>query len=109
MVYSQNSPATATSDHFFQNLVRKHISNAFFCWVCVSLPRWPWPWQVDERLCMKPDGSDLLGCHPSYDGELWACYVTWRTLGTIRFHHLPSPTVDGSEIRRSPVDMVNIP
>lgn len=31
--------------------------------------------EVDERLCMKPDGSDLLGCHPSYDGELWACYV----------------------------------
>ena len=24
---------------------------------------------------MKPDGSDILGCHPSYDGELWACYV----------------------------------
>ena len=54
------------------------MSNALpICWVCVSLPRWPWPWQVDERLCMKPDGSDLLGCHPSYDGELWACYVTW--------------------------------
>lgn len=31
--------------------------------------------EVDERLCMKPDGSDILGCHPSYDGELWACYV----------------------------------
>ena len=40
--------------------------------------------EVDERLCMKPDGSDLLGCHPSYDGELWACYVAWRTLEKIR-------------------------
>ena len=39
----------------------------------------PYPFlpEVDERLCMKPDGSDLLGCHPSYDGELWACYATW--------------------------------
>ena len=69
-----------------------------------------WPWlpiffdgslaklpQVDERLCMKPDGSTLLGCHPSYDGELWACYVTWLWKGTIRFHHCPSRLME--EIR----------
>mmetsp|Transcript_27468 Transcript_27468/g.63993 ORF Transcript_27468/g.63993 Transcript_27468/m.63993 type:complete len:505 (-) Transcript_27468:57-1571(-) len=31
--------------------------------------------EIDERLCMAPDGSDLLGAHPSFDGELWACYL----------------------------------
>lgn len=31
--------------------------------------------EIDERLCMLPDGSDLLGAHPSYDAELWACYL----------------------------------
>ncbi|CAE7748895.1 DEK1 [Symbiodinium pilosum] len=26
--------------------------------------------EIDERLCMLPDGA-----HPSYDAELWACYL----------------------------------
>ena len=30
---------------------------------------------VDERLAAKPDGSGLLGCAPSDDGELWVCYL----------------------------------
>lgn len=30
---------------------------------------------IDERLCVKSDESGLLGCHPSIDGELWACYL----------------------------------
>jgi len=30
---------------------------------------------IDERLCTKPDGKGLLGCAPSVDGELWACYL----------------------------------
>ena len=30
---------------------------------------------VDERLARKPDGTGLLGCEPSRDGELWACYL----------------------------------
>ena len=30
---------------------------------------------VDERLARKPDGTGLLGCEPSQDGELWACYL----------------------------------
>ena len=37
-----------------------------------------WAAQVDERLCLKPDGH-VLGCQPSYDGELWACYATGQT------------------------------
>ena len=28
---------------------------------------------VDERLAKKPDGTGLLGCELSKDGELWAC------------------------------------
>jgi len=31
--------------------------------------------EVDERLCMKRDESGLLGCLPSNDAELWACYL----------------------------------
>ena len=30
---------------------------------------------VDERLASKADGSGLLGCSPSDDGELWPCYL----------------------------------
>ena len=30
---------------------------------------------VDERLAKKPDGTGLLGCEISKDGELWACYL----------------------------------
>ena len=30
---------------------------------------------VDERLAAKADGSGLLGCSPSDDGELWPCYL----------------------------------
>jgi len=30
---------------------------------------------VDERLARRADGSGLLGCSPSEDGELWPCYV----------------------------------
>ena len=30
---------------------------------------------VDERLAAKADGSGLLGCKPSADGELWPCYL----------------------------------
>ena len=30
---------------------------------------------VDERLCSKSDGSGLLGCQVTSDGELWACYL----------------------------------
>ena len=32
-------------------------------------------YEVDERLAMCADGSGLLGCKPSSDGELWACYL----------------------------------
>lgn len=30
---------------------------------------------IDERLCQRPDGSGLLGCHLSDDGELWVPYL----------------------------------
>jgi len=30
---------------------------------------------IDERLAAKADGSGLLGCSPSADGELWVCYL----------------------------------
>eukprot|EP00316_Scyphosphaera_apsteinii_P019989 CAMPEP_0119329142 /NCGR_PEP_ID=MMETSP1333-20130426/75161_1 /TAXON_ID=418940 /ORGANISM="Scyphosphaera apsteinii, Strain RCC1455" /LENGTH=633 /DNA_ID=CAMNT_0007338191 /DNA_START=88 /DNA_END=1989 /DNA_ORIENTATION=- len=30
---------------------------------------------VDERLARRPDGSGLLGCELSRDGELWVCYL----------------------------------
>lgn len=30
---------------------------------------------IDERLARKPDGTGLLGCEPSKDGELWGCYL----------------------------------
>ncbi len=30
---------------------------------------------IDERLAARPDGTGLLGCSPSSDGELWACYL----------------------------------
>ena len=30
---------------------------------------------MDERLAVKADGSGLLGCAPSEDGELWVCYL----------------------------------
>ena len=30
---------------------------------------------VDERLAAAADGSGLLGCQPSADGELWPCYL----------------------------------
>ena len=30
---------------------------------------------VDERLAAAADGSGLLGCKPSADGELWPCYL----------------------------------
>ena len=30
---------------------------------------------VDERLAAKADGSGLLGCSPSTNGELWPCYL----------------------------------
>jgi len=30
---------------------------------------------IDERLVLKPNGQGLLGCRPSVDGELWACYL----------------------------------
>ena len=30
---------------------------------------------VDERLAARPGSKTLLGCSPSKDGELWACYV----------------------------------
>jgi len=30
---------------------------------------------IDERLACKPDGTGLLGCEISRDGELWACYL----------------------------------
>jgi hypothetical protein len=30
---------------------------------------------VDERLAKKADGSGLLGCQPTVDGELWVCYL----------------------------------
>mmetsp|Transcript_95947 Transcript_95947/g.248069 ORF Transcript_95947/g.248069 Transcript_95947/m.248069 type:complete len:520 (+) Transcript_95947:60-1619(+) len=31
--------------------------------------------EIDERLCTTHDGSRLLGCEPSVDAELWACYL----------------------------------
>jgi len=31
--------------------------------------------EIDERLCTKPGTSELLGCAPSVDGELWVCYL----------------------------------
>mmetsp|Transcript_95964 Transcript_95964/g.248142 ORF Transcript_95964/g.248142 Transcript_95964/m.248142 type:complete len:526 (+) Transcript_95964:60-1637(+) len=31
--------------------------------------------EIDERLCSTSDGSRLLGCQPSEDAELWACYL----------------------------------
>ena len=30
---------------------------------------------VDERLAARADGTGLLGCKPSADGELWPCYL----------------------------------
>eukprot|EP00931_Biecheleriopsis_adriatica_P120201 TRINITY_DN95325_c0_g1_i1.p1 TRINITY_DN95325_c0_g1~~TRINITY_DN95325_c0_g1_i1.p1 ORF type:complete len:686 (-),score=154.25 TRINITY_DN95325_c0_g1_i1:33-2066(-) len=30
---------------------------------------------IDERLCTKPNGQELLGCSPSSTGDLWACYL----------------------------------
>lgn len=30
---------------------------------------------IDERLAAKADGSGLLGCSPSEDGELWVPYL----------------------------------
>jgi len=30
---------------------------------------------VDERLACSADGTGLLGCTPSNDGELWVCYL----------------------------------
>ena len=33
---------------------------------------------MDERLATKPlatGSTGLLGCEPSQDGELWACYL----------------------------------
>jgi len=30
---------------------------------------------IDERLCTKPGGNELLGCSPSITGDLWACYI----------------------------------
>jgi len=42
----------------------------------VGQPPWrPVDITVDERLCMKSDGSGLLGNTPSLSGELWVCYL----------------------------------
>ena len=30
---------------------------------------------VDERLCTTPNGAKLLGCAPSVQGDLFACYL----------------------------------
>eukprot|EP00930_Biecheleria_cincta_P078619 TRINITY_DN6616_c0_g1_i1.p1 TRINITY_DN6616_c0_g1~~TRINITY_DN6616_c0_g1_i1.p1 ORF type:complete len:664 (-),score=114.45 TRINITY_DN6616_c0_g1_i1:202-2193(-) len=30
---------------------------------------------IDERLCTKANGQELLGCQPSCTGDLWACYL----------------------------------
>jgi len=30
---------------------------------------------IDERLCTKANGQELLGCMPSCTGDLWACYL----------------------------------
>jgi hypothetical protein len=30
---------------------------------------------IDERLCKRSDGTGLLGCTPSVDGELWPAYL----------------------------------
>jgi len=30
---------------------------------------------VDERLCRRADGTGVLGCELSKEGELWACYL----------------------------------
>jgi len=30
---------------------------------------------IDERLASAADGTGLLGCSPSLDGELWVCYL----------------------------------
>jgi len=35
----------------------------------------PVDYKIDERLCTKPGGNELLGCGPSITGDLWACYL----------------------------------
>ena len=56
---------------------------------------------IDERLARKADGSGLLGCEMSRDGELWVCYLEKAIAVHVRYTISNARHVSSLRIRAS--------